>query len=188
MPISVLTGRPHSGRRVGFLAVSMVLSLSGGCDSIVDADAVFGCGKFTLRQFILKKPQMPAMYLGMRNSNVVLRALGQIGRQLRQPAFALFCALVLGCAAIPIGWNAFDRAQQFAADDPVMIADRALDDVLNRSVAEREIHAALAAGDLDLAQSFLDLSADRGVTVDPQLADQVRKAQTDAATTTHTVG
>jgi hypothetical protein len=36
----------------------MVLDLSGGCDSIVDA--VFGCGKFTLRQFILKKPQMPA--------------------------------------------------------------------------------------------------------------------------------
>jgi hypothetical protein len=128
------------------------------------------------------------MSLSMWKANVIARALTSLGRQLRQPGFALFCALGLGCAAIPIGWNAFDRAQQFAADDPVMIADRALDDVLNRSVAEREIHAALAAGDLDLAQSFLDLSADRGVTVDPQLADQVRKAQTDAATTTHTVG
>jgi hypothetical protein len=166
----------------------MVLSLSGGCDSIVDADAVFGCGKFTLRQFILKKPQMPAMYLGMRKANVVVRALGQIGRQLRQPAFALFCALVLGCAAIPIGWNAFERAQQFAADDPVKIADEALDDIFSHAVAEREIGAALAAGDIDLAQSFLDLSAERGLALDPSLADKVKKAQTDAASATHTAG
>jgi len=164
----------------------MVLSLSGGRDSIVDA--VFGCGKFSLRQFILKKPQMPAMYLGMRKANVVVRALSQIGRQLRQPAFALFCALVLGCAAIPIEWNAFERAQQFAADDPVKIADRALDDVLSRVVAEREIGAALAAGDIDLAQSFLDLSAERGLALDPALADTVKKAQTDAASATHTAG
>ena len=38
------------------------------------------------------------MYLGMRKANVVVRALSQIGRQLRQPACAFFCALVLGCA------------------------------------------------------------------------------------------
>src|ERR1700743_62290 len=128
------------------------------------------------------------MSLGIWKATLIARVLGSLGRQLRQPGFALFCALVLGCVAIPVSWNAFDRAQQFAVDDPVMIADRALDDVLNRNVAEREIRAALAAGDLDLAQSFLDLSADRDVTVDPQLADQVRKAQTEAATATHTVG
>src|ERR1700756_2831972 len=139
-------------------------------------------GKFTLRQFILKKPQMPAMHLGMRKANVVVRALSQIGRQLRQPACAFFCALVLGGAAIPVGWNAFERAQQFAADDPVKITDRALDDVLTRAVVEREIGAALAAGDIDLAQSFLDLSAERKVPVDPAFADKVKKAQTDAAT------
>ncbi len=74
------------------------------------------------------------------------------------------------------------------ADDPVVNADRALDDVLNRSVAEREIRTALAAGDLDMAQSFLDLSADSDVAVDAQLAEQVKKAQTDAATATHTAG
>ncbi len=128
------------------------------------------------------------MYLGMRKANVVVRALGQIGRQLRQPAFALFCALVLGCAAIPVGWNAFERAEQFAADDPVKITDRALDDVLTRAVTEREIGTALAAGDIDLAQSFLDLSAERGLAVDPALADKVKTAQTDAASATHTAG
>ena len=124
----------------------------------------------------------------MRKANVVVRALGQIGRQLRQPVFALFCALVLGCAAIPIGWNAFERAQQFAADDPVKIADQALDDIFSRAVAEREIGAALAAGDIDLAQSFLDLSAERGLALDPALAEEVKKAQTDAASATHTAG
>jgi hypothetical protein len=139
-------------------------------------------------KFILKKPQMPAMYLGMRKTSVIVQALSQIGRQLQQPACALFCALVLGCAAILVGWNAFERAQQLAADDPVKIADRALDDILSRAVAEREIGAALAAGDLDLAQSFLDLSAERGVTVDKALADKVKKAQTDAASATHTAG
>jgi hypothetical protein len=128
------------------------------------------------------------MYLGMRKANVVVRALSQIGRQLRQPACAFFCALVLGGAAIPVGWNAFERAQQFAADDPVKITDRALDDVLTRAVVEREIGAALAAGDIDLAQSFLDLSAERKVPVDPAFADKVKKAQTAAATATHTAG
>ena len=128
------------------------------------------------------------MYLGMRKTNLVARAISQIGRQLLQPASALFCALVLGSAAIPIGWHAFDQAQQLASDDPVKIADRALDDVLTRSVAEREIGAALAAGDIDLAQSFLDLSAERGVAVDPALTDNVKKAQTAAASATHTAG
>jgi hypothetical protein len=124
----------------------------------------------------------------MHKANVVVRALSQIGRQLRQPACALFCALILGCAVIPVGWTAFDRAQQLAADDPITISDRALDDIFSRAVAEREIGAALAAGDLELAQSFLDLSAERKVAVDPALADKVKKAQTEAASATHTAG
>jgi hypothetical protein len=128
------------------------------------------------------------MYLSMRKANVILRALSLLGRQMRQPGCALFCALAMGCAAIAIGWVGFDRAQQLAADDPVIIADNALDDALNRGAAEREISAALAAGDLDLAQSFLDLSAERDVAVDPQLVDQVKKARTDAASATHTAG
>jgi hypothetical protein len=129
---------------------------------------------------------MAAINLSMQKANALVRALSLISRQVRQPGCALFCALVLGCAAIPVGWNAFDRAQQLATDDPAVNADRALDDGLSRSVAEREIGAALAAGDLDLAQSFLDLSADRDVVVDPQLAERVKSAQTEAATATHT--
>ena len=47
-------------------------------------------------------------------------------------------------------------------------------------VAAREIKAALAANDADLAQSFLDLARDRRVPVEPALG-QVERATADAA-------
>lgn len=128
------------------------------------------------------------MYLAMRKANPVVRAFGQIGGQLRHPAAALVCALILGYAAIPVGWTAFDQAQQFGSDDPAKISDRALDGVFDRAVAEREIKAALATGDLDLAQSFLDLAGERSVTIDPALADKLKQARTDAASASHTAG
>ena len=125
----------------------------------------------------------------MRKGNLAVRGLKLIGRQMRQPAFALFWALVLGCAAIGVGRNALDQAQRLAAaDDPVEISDRALDDVFTRAVAEREIGSALSAGDLDLAQSFVDLSAERDIAVDPALVGKMKQAQTDAGSTTHTAG
>jgi len=51
-----------------------------------------------------------------------------------------------------------------------------LDHGFNRDVAEREIRSALDARDTDLAQSFVELAADRGVSVDPALAGKVRQA------------
>jgi len=142
-----------------------------------------------MRQSILKKPQTDGKGIGMRKGNLAVRGLTLIGRQMRQPAFALFWALVLGCAAIGVGRNALDQAQRLAAaDDPVEISDRALDDVFTRAVAEREIGSALSAGDLDLAQSFVDLSAERDIAVDPALVGKVKQAQTDAGSTTHTAG
>jgi hypothetical protein len=54
-------------------------------------------------------------------------------------------------------------------------------------VARREIEAALAAGDADLAQSFIDLAADRDVAVDPALVQRVNAATAEAATTRHKV-
>jgi hypothetical protein len=110
-------------------------------------------------------------------------------RHARHPAVALFGAAIFGLAALALVPRAADVAEQFAAaDDPARISDRALARVFNQSVAEREIQSALAAGDIDLAQSFLDLAADRGVAVDPLLADKVNEARTKAATLTHTAG
>ena len=105
-----------------------------------------------------------------------------IVRQIRHPIFALLCAVLFGCVALVVGGNAVDEAQRFAAaDDPVAISERALDRVFTQGAAEREIRTALTAGDVDLAQSFLDLAAERSVQVDPALTDKVKEAQTNAA-------
>jgi hypothetical protein len=98
---------------------------------------------------------------------------------------ALLAAGVLGLAAI----YAVPRAAEavFRLDDPVRIADRALDDTFSAAVAQREIENALAVKDPDLAQSFVDLAADRQVKLDPALVATVSAAQAEAATTRHQV-
>src|SRR5207344_1646229 len=49
------------------------------------------------------------------------------------------------------------------------------------TVATREIEAALAAGDTELARSFVDLAAERGVAVAPALIARTEYAERDAA-------
>jgi hypothetical protein len=68
-------------------------------------------------------------------------------------------------------------------DDPARIADHALDGRFNVGVAQREIEAALAARDADLAQSFVDLAAARRVEIDPALVQRVNAATAEASTT-----
>jgi hypothetical protein len=112
-----------------------------------------------------------------------------VARQLGHPVFALLCAATFGCLALVLGGNALDEAQRFAVSgDPAAITDRALDRVFSQGVAEREIRAALTTGDVELAQSFLDLAGDRGVSVDPVLSEKVKDARSEAASATHTAG
>jgi hypothetical protein len=107
----------------------------------------------------------------------------------RRPAAALvagvFCAVAAG---IFIRGGIAAQDQVAAADDPVQIADRALARSFNREVAEREIRSALAAGDVDLAQSFVALAAERNVVIDPDLADAVGKAGKEQRSVTSTAG
>jgi len=77
-------------------------------------------------------------------------------------------------AIVPIGMEA--ESLLASEDDPVAIADRALAKAFDASVATREIEAALAASDADLAKSFLDLAQERGVAVPPDLAARVTVA------------
>jgi hypothetical protein len=115
------------------------------------------------------------------------KALGQnrlirsMIRTIRHPAVALGCAAICALAALPLARGAFDVGEQLAAaNDPVAVSDRAF--------ARIRFDSALAAGDLDLAQSFLDLAAERGVAVDTALAGQVEDARTKAASPTGTAG
>ena len=87
-------------------------------------------------------------------------------------AAGLFALAALFC--VPIGLEA--ESLLSAADDPVAIAERGLARAFDGPIANYEIEAALAADDADLAQSFLDLAADRGVEVRPELRQRVALA------------
>jgi hypothetical protein len=107
---------------------------------------------------------------------------------IRHPAFALVGATIFALAALSLMHVGLAARERMTEDDPVKIADRALDRGFTRDVAQREIHSALAAGDADLAQSFVELAADRGVSVDPALADTVKQATATAASWPGTAG
>ncbi len=108
---------------------------------------------------------------------------------LRHPAFALAGAILFAAAAFALVRGGLAaEARLAAADDPVQISDQALDRVFNREVADREIRSALAAGDTDLAESFVELAADRSVAVDPVLADSAKQAREKAASLPSTAG
>jgi hypothetical protein len=93
---------------------------------------------------------------------------------------ALACACAIGTlTVVPRGIEA--EALLYAQDDPVLLSDHRLDRAFNAIVASREIEAALAADDAELAKSFLDLAGDRNVPVDPALATRVENANSTSA-------
>ncbi len=110
-------------------------------------------------------------------------------RMVRHPAIALICAVVFALVAFAlIRGGMAARNQLAAADDPVRISAQALDRSFDRDVAEREIGAALASGDVDLAQSFVALAADRGVAIDPTLIAKVKGAGVKQSSVANTAG
>jgi hypothetical protein len=113
-----------------------------------------------------------------------------IVRSLRHPLFALAVAASFAVAAGVVICGGLTARAQFEATaaDPVKIADQALDRSFNRDVAEREIRAALAADDVDLAQSFVALATDRAVPIDPALSTAVTDATAKHDTATNTAG
>jgi len=97
------------------------------------------------------------------------------------PALMLMAALA-GATVIVIPRGIDAQAMLAVEDDPASIADRELDKTFTGDLATREIEAALAAKDADLAKSFLDLANDRHVAVDPALAAKVATAVEEAGT------
>ena len=112
----------------------------------------------------------------------------RIVRVVKHPLSALSGAAALALAATFVLHRGIDAYDAATTDDPVAIADRALDRSFSREVAEREISAALAADDSDLAQSFVELAADRGVAIDAALADRVNDAQVKDSSLKRTAG
>jgi hypothetical protein len=114
------------------------------------------------------------------------RAAQRMGRH---SALALIGVVAFALATLALVGIGIDAAHTLTAqDDPVAISDLALARRLDSSVAEREMRSALAAGDADLAQSFLDLARDRAVAIDPALADKVTAASAQASSASHAAG
>src|ERR1700744_2377832 len=115
-------------------------------------------------------------------------AARRVLRTARHPLFALAGAVLFAVAAMMAIRGGLNVRARAGETDPVKISDRALDRVFDREVAEREIRAALAAGDTDLAQSFVALADDRGVAIAPALKDDVAAAAARDATASNTAG
>jgi len=120
--------------------------------------------------------------LGLAPPEVQARALA---RGTRLAPILLVAALLAAGAAyvVPRGLEAQHLLSM--EDDPVAIARRALDLRFNAEVAQREIEQALAAEDADLAKSFVDLAADRHVSLDPTLIEKVNAAVAEENSATH---
>jgi hypothetical protein len=104
-------------------------------------------------------------------------------------AVPLGLAVALAIAAFTLAPRAFEAEWLLAAqDDPVALADRAVARTFDVKVAAREIEAALAAKDVDLANSFLELARERQVPVDPALAEKVEAANGAAAIAVRSLG
>src|SRR5260370_11154261 len=82
--------------------------------------------------------------------------------------------MVVCAAACALLWpHAREAAAILSAqDDPAELADLQLDSALrnNQAVVQQNIEAALAAGDADLADSFVDLAREKNIALDDDLS------------------
>lgn len=102
---------------------------------------------------------------------------------------SLLLAGVLAIAAWLVLPRGIEAGHWLAAeDDPARLADLALDRSFDARVAAREIEAALHAGDVELAESFIALARERNVAVDPALEATVAAEASSSAAAARGVG
>ena len=107
----------------------------------------------------------------------------------RRAALALGGMMAFAVAALAVVPRGLDAQWQLVSEgDPVELADRALAQKFDPGIARSEIEKALTADDADLAQSFTELAQDRGVALDPALADKVKAANDEANSMAHNAG
>src|SRR5476649_2361111 len=98
-------------------------------------------------------------------------------------------ATALCTVALALSWpHARDAGAMLAAqDDPAVLSDLELNSALrnNSAVIADNIEAALAAGDADLAASFVELACEKKVALDEELSRRVSEAVTEANSASH---
>jgi hypothetical protein len=101
-------------------------------------------------------------------------------------ALAATAVCAVACTLLwPQARDAF--AVLVAQDDPAELSDLQLNSVLRNDTAAiaDNIEAALAAGDADLASSFVELAREKNIAVADDLAQRVSDAVTEANSTSH---
>jgi hypothetical protein len=99
-------------------------------------------------------------------------------RSLVYPLVAAVLAIAIAILAprgLEAGWLLL------AQDEPAKIAERAVDQRLTPEIANGEIAAALDAGDVDLANSFVELAQAHGIVVDASLTEKLVAANSTRA-------
>jgi hypothetical protein len=109
---------------------------------------------------------------------------------MRRTRIGLALAGMVVCTAALVQIAPFARdafAVLWAQDDPAGLADVRLNSALRNGPAlvAENIEAALAAGDADLADSFVELARDRNVAVSEELSKRVGDAVAEANSTAH---
>jgi hypothetical protein len=92
-------------------------------------------------------------------------------------------------AACAVSWpHAREAGAILAAqDDPAELSDLQLNSALrnNQAVVEQNIEAALAAGDADLAGSFVDLAGQKNIVLNDELSRRVSEAVAEENSSSH---
>lgn len=102
---------------------------------------------------------------------------GRIRASLLRVKLLAIAAVICGIAALALMPHAIEAGWLLAVqDDPAALADRKLARNFNAGIATKEIEAALAANDAELAKSFVDLAHDRNVPLGPDLVAKVDAA------------
>jgi len=102
---------------------------------------------------------------------------GQMRAAQNKTKILIVAAFLCGIAAVGLLPQAVESGWLLLVqDDPAALADRKLMRSFNAEVATREIEAALAADDPDLAKSFVELARDRNVPLTPDLTTKVDAA------------
>jgi hypothetical protein len=100
----------------------------------------------------------------------------------------------LGCMALSVAvcaalWPHAREATAILAaqDDPATLSDIHINSALrsNQALVAENIETALAEGDSDLANSFVELARDKGIAVSDELSKRVSDAVTDAGSASH---
>jgi hypothetical protein len=109
---------------------------------------------------------------------------------MKRPGIGLGLAGMTVCAvACALLWpHARDAGAILAAqDDPAELADIQFDSALrnNQAMVAENIEAALAAGDADLANSFVDLAREKSISVSDELSLRVSNAVAEQNSTSH---